>query len=99
MVGKWRQQLGPAVTETVYLPSGRFTSITRDQFTSFYSEGRWEVRNEMVIAYFTNWWPRQMRNVDGSTTEIRMPEWESTWVRFLDNNRVENKLGIAYRVQ
>lgn len=86
LVGKWRQQYGPFISETVYLANGRFTSITTGGVYRFYCEGRWEIRQGMLITYFEDWWPR-----------VRMPGWEGTPIRFLDENRFQNKLGIAYR--
>ncbi len=99
LVGKWQQQYGTCISESVFTADGRFTSITRDQFRSFYSEGRWEIKDGVLISHFVDWSPRSMPNVDGSTTPIWMPEWESTWIRFLDYDRLQNKVGIAYRVR
>ena len=96
--GKWRQQFGAAITEVVYLSNGQFTSLTGDGITQFYSAGRWAVKYGAVYAYFEDWQPRCTPNLDGTCTPIRMPAWEATPVRFLDYNRMQNKLGIAYRV-
>jgi hypothetical protein len=58
LVGKWRQQYGPYVTESVFTANGRFTSVTYDQFTRFDSWGRWEVKNGLLVSYFEDWWPK-----------------------------------------
>jgi len=107
LVGKWRQSmqtqspLGPqrVESETVFLANGRFTSITVSGPYKFYCEGRWKMRNGLLVKRFTDWWPRRMRNVDGSDSPVVMPDSESTTIRFLDANRFKNKLGEAKRVR
>lgn len=106
--GKWRQEMQMAspfggtqkvVMEIVYVTNGRFTAITKSGPYQFFSEGRWEIRNGILIHRYTNWSPRSLRNLDGSESPIRMPESESTQILSFDGNRIKTKAGEAIRIQ
>ncbi|MGQ0568373.1 MAG: hypothetical protein ACT4P5_02395 [Armatimonadota bacterium] len=92
LVGKWRQVVGPYVTETVNTENHKFVSVTIQRGTPyrFYVEGTWEIR------YGNQLWSRAVRWVPDS---VRMPEWESTWIQVINVNHFKNKLGDVYRVQ
>jgi hypothetical protein len=85
LVGKWHQELGPYVTDTVLNGDGTYTSITIQRGTTYWEgvQGNWEIRVGNQL-----WQSRR----DG-----RLPE--GTPIRVIDANHFQNKLGIATRVR
>jgi hypothetical protein len=106
VVGKWQTRTQVAsplgimntVTEAVYQPNGRFSALSTSGSYQFFSEGRWEIRNGNLIQRYTNWSPRRLRNLDGSWSPIHMPEYESSPIQFLNENRVRTNSGEAIRL-
>lgn len=89
--GKWHQEYGPFVTETVFKRDRTFTSITikRGAPYKLYVEGNWYVRpgNQLWMEW-TNWEPHT----------INKPLPEGTMVKVIDDNHFRNKLGLVTRV-
>ncbi|SRR5258707_10889510 len=83
LIGKWHQELGPFVTETVLNTDGTYTSITIGWGPWEYVQGRWEVR------YGNQLWQDRC--------DRPLPEGTPIWV--IDPDHFQNKLGIATRMR
>jgi hypothetical protein len=92
LMGKWHQEYGPYVTETVLNGDGTFISETVQQGTPYrlYVEGTWSVRyeNQLWMEWY-NWEPHT----------INKPLPEGTMFEVIDQDHFRNKLGVATRVR
>ena len=93
LVGKWHQEYGPYVTETVLKTDFTFTSITIQRGAPYrlYVEGDWEVRgnDDQLWTQWTYWEPRNLKK----------PLPEGTMIKVIDHDHFKNKLGDVYRVR
>lgn len=92
LVGKWHQEYGPYVTETVLTAKHTFTSITVQPGTPYrlHVEGTWEIRNEDELwLEWTDWVPHN----------IQKPLPEGSKIEIIDQDRFRNKLGIVTRMK
>jgi hypothetical protein len=92
LTGKWHQEYGPYVTETVLNGDGTFISETIQRGAPYrlYVEGRWSVRYENQLwMEWDNWEPHT----------INKPLPEGTMFQVIDQDHFRNKLGVATRVR
>lgn len=93
LVGKWHQQYGALVTETLFSGGNphEFISLTVQAGTSyrFCVQGQWEIRNGSQL------WQHNLRWIPDN---IRVPEWEGTPIQVIDANHLRNKLGVFARI-
>jgi hypothetical protein len=89
LVGKWHQEVGDFVGDTVFNSDGTFTSLASKKGTSYHEgvKGHWQIRNENEL------W---QHNEDCSPNDCAA-EWDGTWIKVIDNDHIQNKLGDAYR--
>jgi hypothetical protein len=91
LYGKWHQEYGPYVTETVLNTDLTFTSVTVQKGAPYrlYVEGKWKVKYQNQLwMYWVNWEPRS----------IKKPLPEGTTVEVIDHNHFRNKLGVVTRI-
>jgi hypothetical protein len=87
LIGKWHQEFGPYVSETVLNGDGTYTSIMIQRGTPYRQDfqGRWDVRFGNQL-WQESWPPNGL-----------LPE--GTLVQPIDSDHFQNKLGIATRVR
>lgn len=91
--GKWHEEveteMGTMVQETVFNRDGTFTALARIKGSTYHegSEGRWEVRDGNIL-----WFYYEQCSPDPCAFEK-----ESTWIKVIDDNHIQEKLGDAYR--
>ena len=91
--GTWHEevqtQMGTMVQETVFNRGGSFTALARINGTDYHqgSEGRWQVRDGNILWFYN----------DHCSPNPCATEKESTWIKVIDDNHLQNKLGDAYR--
>ena len=92
LMGKWHQEYGPYITETVLNGDGTFTSETIQRGAPYrlYVEGTWCVRyeNQLWMEWY-NWEPHT----------VNRPLPEGTMVEVIDQDHFRNKLGVATRAR
>ncbi|HXA95831.1 MAG TPA: hypothetical protein VN323_09735 [Candidatus Dormibacteraeota bacterium] len=92
LIGKWHQEYGPYVTESVLTAGGTYTSITIQPGTAYrlYVQGRWDVRygNQLWMEW-ENWEP----------SNLRKPLPEGTLVQPIDANHFRSKFGVVTRMR
>jgi len=91
LYGKWRQEYGPYITETVLNTNLTFTSLTVQRGAPYrlYVEGTWKVKYQNQLwMYWVNWEPHT----------IKRPLPEGTTVEVIDRNHFRNKLGVVTRI-
>jgi hypothetical protein len=92
LIGKWQQEYGPYVTETVFTAAGTFTSITFQLGAPYRQnvQGRWEVKyGNQLWQEWDSWNP--------STLPKPLPE--GTTIEVIDSDHFRNKLGIVARIR
>jgi hypothetical protein len=74
LIGKWHQEYGPYVSETVFTAGHEFMTVTIQRGAPYrlYIQGRWEVR------YGNQLWQHNLHWVPDN---IRVAEWEGTQFR------------------
>ena len=92
LTGKWHQEYGPYVTETVLNAGGTFTSITVQPGTPYrlYVQGRWEIKNgNQLWQEWENWEPRTLSK----------PLPEGSMIEPIDRDHFRNKFGVVTRMR
>lgn len=90
LVGKWYQQSGSYVVETVLNANGEFTAVGYQPGTPYrqYVVGRWWLQNGQLWTEWEQWEPHS----------IEKPLPEGTPVYFIDRNHFRNKFGLVTRM-
>lgn len=93
LVGKWHQEYGALITETLF-SGGRpheFIALTVQRGTSyrFCVQGEWEIRSGNQL------WQHNLRWIPDN---VRVPEWEGAVIEVVDANHLRNKAGDVFRI-
>ena len=91
--GTWYQEtateMGTMATETVFNGDGTFTALAQVKGTPNHqgAEGRWDVRDGNILWFY----------YERCSPDPCPYEKEGTWIKVIDHNHFQNKLGDAYR--
>jgi len=91
LVGKWHQEVGAMVAETVFTAGHAFTSLAWTRGTPYRTgaSGRWEIK------YGDQLWQYN----DECSPDPCAVKSEGTKIEVIDDDRIRNKFGVAYRMR
>ena len=82
-------EMGTMVQETVFNRDGTFTALAHVKGTPYHqgTEGRWDVRDGNMLWFY----------YDRCSPDPCSAEKEGTWIKVIDDDHLQDKLGDAYR--